>query len=745
MLDMKDKQDFMKIYRSYLEATMTFSLAALPSNKMPIFELDLDEGCWTNHDILHIGIGDADVDTEEDLMIWTLFRLGHECQHVLSTTNKSWSFGLDEGYHIICRALSKKIDKIPRLFRKDSDYDVLLDDAKKVGYNIKKNSIYEFVHFVINSLEDGRIERIRSLRKPGFKNYMIICRGNDWKKSELSSDLIDNIDEPVAYLYIILNQILDLSTMGIYQKGFSSVASTNKTIHKLVLKSIPYIKEAVKAPTCRQCMAQALKIIEVLADEIIEASRKSQLEELLEKLIESVMDKISADMKDYSFSDSRTEDTGDDLVGTEFSPFGSDMDENADELDSNESNNNSGFINDEKSTDSCNSDGNTSDMNTSGKNSISDDSTTNDSNKSDSMNSASNSSIADKISKAINDAADTIGNKISDTIEVAKTNSFDELENSIKAGALDKKKIPKEPVSGDGRDKPVTDIKDINGEYNYNVTFIEEARKYVPDKAMPAELNGMAKTLKRKIDKIFRNQESPLIRGQKAGTLDIANLYKLPMGQIDLFQKKAEDNEFDGCCYFLMDNSGSMGDGINSKRYYCCRALSILEEAFQNIMPLKIVAFDAYGSTKVHHEVIKNWSEKVALNGSYNYLEHESSGWGNKDGYSIRVATKELLQRPEDKKILVILSDGLPSDYEYNESGESDVYDAVKRARSQGIEVIGIYFGDNLRETSADVITFREMYDTPGEGVQGRCNSIITQPDKINDELVRILKRFCFR
>lgn len=703
-MNKQDKLNFIKSYRRYLELSMNFSLASLPEGKIPDFELANDTGCWTDHKTLHIGIEDANVETDEDLMIWTMFRLGHECQHILSTTNKSWDYALTEGFHIICRALSKKIDKVPRLFRKDIDYDNLLEDAKKQGYNLSTDSIQHFVHFIINSVEDGRIERIRSLKRPGFKNYMIICRGGDWEDNPIPDEMVETISEPYSYLCIVLNQILTLSTMSIYQKGFTRVALDNDVMHKLVLDSIPYIRQGVNSTNCRKCMEECLKIVELLADEIIEASKKTPLEELIDELFKMIMDGVSFDMKDYSYSDSRTEETGDDVVGLTFEPFGSDMDEKGE---------NSG------------SDG------AKGTNIDSD-------NGDDAPKSEPSSDFSD-VSSAISSAKGSVSGNMDATIKSARSSCDPDIENSLKSGYKDKKKESKDNVVNEGRDEAVTDVSETNGFYSYSVDFVEEKRGYTPDMQMPVELNGMAKTLKRKVEKIFKNQESPLIRGQKAGSLDVANLYKLPLGQVDLFQKKALDNEFDGCCYLLMDNSGSMGNGKGSKRYHCCRALAVLEEAFQNIMPLKITAFDAYGSRKVHHQVIKNWSEKITHNGSYNYYEHESSGLGNKDGYSIRVATEELLKRSEQKKILIVLSDGLPSDYESGEKPESDVYDAVKRARSLGIEVIGIYFGSNLKETNADVKTFRAMYDS------GHCGSIITEPENISNELIRILKRFCFR
>ena len=89
-----------------------------------------------------------------------------------------------------------------------------------------------------------------------------------------------------------------------------------------------------------------------------------------------------------------------------------------------------------------------------------------------------------------------------------------------------------------------------------------------------------------------------------------------------------------------------------------------------------------------------------------------------------------MLHRPERKKILIDLSDGLPSAYEKND-GEKDVNDAVRKARKAGISVISIFFGDDSERSA-----FVKMYEK---------NCIITEPEGIDAELVRLMKRFCFR
>lgn len=76
------------------------------------------------------------------------------------------------------------------------------------------------------------------------------------------------------------------------------------------------------------------------------------------------------------------------------------------------------------------------------------------------------------------------------------------------------------------------------------------------------------------------------------------------------------------------------------------------------------------------------------------------------------MATKELLARRESLKVLLILSDGLPSDYNGGpRAGMDDVRNAVKEARRRGILVIPILFGDaRFRAQSRE--DYEYMYET---------------------------------
>lgn len=671
MLTTEEKEVWIRRYYPFCESYMKMALA--DRNKIPQLEIRLDEGSYTDHSIIHIGIGELEENDEESLLRSVLFLIGHEVQHVRSTSQRAWMYGMNRGFQVILEEYADKTETKRKVFRKEADYEVYIKELAAKGFHISTNSLQQFVHFIANSLEDGRIERIRCVKRPGFKDYMIAFRGRDWKKNEVEPSFVQNLDDPRTYLLLVLNQILNLATMSIYQKGFTKICPIDSRPQILIHSLMSDIAAGVASANCRGCMECAIAICKKLAVEIIEASKLTPLEELLSEILSFLIEACGS--SSFEGTDSRNEETSSGSSGVLFGKSELEGELNSSQEDEknsiNQKNHSTG---DSPEKEEC----------------------------MDALITAAKAASDDEIADAVRDVY--IGER---------------LNKKRKEDFIDKEKAVD--------DDSLPDLEDVNTHYDTQINLNEEARTYPANERMPFELKGQANVLKRKVEKIFHNMQKPILRGRRTGQLDAAMAYKLAMNQMDCFMKKGEVSEFDGCAYFLADNSGSMQ---GNRQENCCKALAKIEHAFQDVMPLKIVAFNADDCYSVRHQVLKNWSEKVSSNGSYNFLTHCYANGGNKDGYSIRVATEELLHRPERKKILIVLSDGLPSAYEKND-GKKDVNDAVRKARKAGISVISIFFGDDSERSA-----FVKMYEK---------NCIITEPEGIDAELVRLMKRFCFR
>ena len=204
-----------------------------------------------------------------------------------------------------------------------------------------------------------------------------------------------------------------------------------------------------------------------------------------------------------------------------------------------------------------------------------------------------------------------------------------------------------------------------------------------------------------------------------SGNVDPSLIYGLSFGDTEIFRKTGKDKKFDGCAYILIDNSGSMS---GNKRIEACKAAAVIEEGFKEIMPLKIVAFDEWG--EVVHEVVKNWDERLSKNCCWNFACQGREGCGNEDGYDIQIATRELLKRPEARKMLCILSDGAPGN-------RNLVKSAVQKARKKGIEVYSIYFEEGSIGSNAN--DFKYMYEK---------DFVCCELSEVDEHLSKLFKKF---
>lgn len=106
------------------------------------------------------------------------------------------------------------------------------------------------------------------------------------------------------------------------------------------------------------------------------------------------------------------------------------------------------------------------------------------------------------------------------------------------------------------------------------------------------------------------------------------------------------------------------------------------------------------------HTVMRRFREyDEGREADWRLMEFTSSS-NNRDGLALRASADGLLDRPEENKVLIVLSDGRPNDLVVNRpnvrnpsvyTGEYAVKDTaaeVRRLRSQGIAVLGVFAGE---------------------------------------------------
>lgn len=226
---------------------------------------------------------------------------------------------------------------------------------------------------------------------------------------------------------------------------------------------------------------------------------------------------------------------------------------------------------------------------------------------------------------------------------------------------------------------------------------------------LPPAFSERAKALHHRLDKLLRQQRERSA-GQRTGALSQRELWKVPLDAKDVFRRKAPPSQRETAFYLLIDRSGSMGSGVGggqSKLFTALATAAIMEEALKGIAYTKIVAFDG-GTNAVEHCVIKDFDQKEIGSRCIDAMTQIAAGNGNKDGYSIRAAALDLAKRAERRKILVVLSDGLPSGYFSEAEAIDDVRTAVQAARRRGLLVIPIIY---TARTDENVDAYRRMYE----------------------------------
>lgn len=279
-------------------------------------------------------------------------------------------------------------------------------------------------------------------------------------------------------------------------------------------------------------------------------------------------------------------------------------------------------------------------------------------------------------------------------------------------------------------------LQEIRSSYPGQTKEIVQQAMIIPASApIPPDLKREAAVLRREIERILVEKRRSQ-RGLRRGALDPNALWKSGVGDGTIFARRGSPQAGSCAFYILADNSGSTKqeaysvEGKVVPKYQAERmAAAVIEDAAVGLIPCKIVLFDQSNNV-VNHQIIRTFDERSTKNRAWNSLTSVPTGGYNADSVHIRIATEELKKRPEQKKVLFVLSDGMPSAYCSKYQAEGEVNAAVSEARRKGIIVIPIMFGqqDYLKTNYS---TYMKMYSK---------DVIACVPQEITTNLVRLFR-----
>ena len=166
-----------------------------------------------------------------------------------------------------------------------------------------------------------------------------------------------------------------------------------------------------------------------------------------------------------------------------------------------------------------------------------------------------------------------------------------------------------------------------------------------------------------------------------------------------LFQQELKGEISDFVVDVLIDASGSQmkRQGDVALQAY------IISEALSNVdIPYRVMSFCTFWDYTIMHRFRRYDDPRSENDNILNYVTSSN----NRDGLAIRTAGYDLLQREEEKKIMIILSDGRPYDVIINRpnaknpepyQGKAAIADTateVRRLRNLDVSVLGVFAGE---------------------------------------------------
>ena len=225
--------------------------------------------------------------------------------------------------------------------------------------------------------------------------------------------------------------------------------------------------------------------------------------------------------------------------------------------------------------------------------------------------------------------------------------------------------------------------------YPFTVNNIKGSNSYRYDLAAK-RLSGISKRLQKRVEQVLEDQNDGgvcknLLMGNKINPAASASSH----GKI--FKRNILPETKDIAISILIDESGSM----SGNRIEKALEMAIIIEDFctgLNI-PLSIVGHcDNCGRVQLRNYIR---FEDMNKNRKYNLAEMRAGGC-NRDGFALGYCIKNLLEREEENKLMIIISDGRPNSTGYSGAlAEKDLQSIKTEFERKGGRLIAAAIGDD--------------------------------------------------
>lgn len=245
----------------------------------------------------------------------------------------------------------------------------------------------------------------------------------------------------------------------------------------------------------------------------------------------------------------------------------------------------------------------------------------------------------------------------------------------------------------------------------------------------------LAKTIEKTLEHKENEQRNELTIGRLSKKLLPLIIDRNPK----VFYKKDHDSdEIDAVFTLLVDCSASMHNKMDETK----RGIVLFHEVLNRLkIPHSIVGFwEDANEVKENYQpnyfhIIHSHADSLSKNDGAKIMQLEPQE-DNRDGFSIRVMTKELITRREKNKFLLVFSDGEPAATNYDENGIIDTHEAVNEARKRGIDVIGMFLANGQ---------INEYEDLTMKNIYGKQRLMIPDVSELPEHFTPLLKKLLLK
>lgn len=315
----------------------------------------------------------------------------------------------------------------------------------------------------------------------------------------------------------------------------------------------------------------------------------------------------------------------------------------------------------------------------------------------DSYEGAGYTGAADDVERLLNRIAE---NSVTTELERQRTEELTELAQSISYGDIH-----------DGVSKTVHRIASVSEELKEEYQSIAGDLLHISKQLQKSVLQQMQ-------DSRRGGKQTSLLMGRR---LDAHALFRTDSR---VFYKNALPNEMPALCVgLLLDESGSMS--WNDRATYA-RATAIILYDFCQALGIPITV---YGHSTSRGVDLYSYAEFDAIDRDDRYRMMDISARGsNRDGAALRFVAERLVHRPEDIKLLMLVSDGQPADAGYGgTAAEEDLRGIKHEYQRKGVLFIAAAIGSDKENI---------------ERIYGDAFLDITDLTKLPVKLAGIIKRF---